>query len=153
MELKQIAELINRWEKLFDKKLSVYRLDPSIANCEKYFKDILDTNNFNEVNEFLHKVELIDQDVKIEFENNKIQEQIDKLKKEINDALHETTWSMLSDAPLSQEGKKLYRDYRQYLRDIPDLWKRKQINELKVMTFDEWRETPPIYKVEKKVIL
>ena len=114
---------------------------------------ILDTNNFNEVNEFLHKVELIDQDVKIEFENNKIQEQIDKLKKEINDALHETTWSMLSDAPLSQEGKKLYRDYRQYLRDIPDLWKRKQINELKVMTFDEWRETPPIYKVEKKVIL
>lgn len=153
MELKQIAELINRWESLFDKRTSVNRLDPSIANCERYFKDILDTNNFNEVNQFLDRVEKIDQDVKIEFEKNKIQEQIDRLTKEINSALHETTWSMLSDAPLSQEGKRLYRDYRQYLRDIPDLWKRKQINELRVMTFDEWRENPPVYKVEKKVIL
>lgn len=153
MELKQIAELINRWESLFDKSTSVNKLDSSIANCERYFKDILSTNNFNEVNDFLDKVEKIDKQVQIDFETNKVKEQIKKLEMTIKTALDDTTWSMLSDAPLSQEGKKLYRDYRQYLRDIPDLWKRKQINELKVMTFDEWRKNPPVYKVEKKVII
>ena len=70
-----------------------------------------------------------------------------------NEYLEDTMWAMLSDAPLSQEGKKLYREYRQYLRDVVQLWDNKQILDSKVMTFDEWRKNPPIYKVVKKVIL
>jgi hypothetical protein len=67
--------------------------------------------------------------------------------------LTDTIWAMLADAPLSQEGRALYRKYRQYLRDVVQLWDNKQILDSKVMTFDEWRKNPPVYKPEKKVIL
>ena len=67
--------------------------------------------------------------------------------------LNESDWIMLSDAPVSTEGRKLYREYRQYLRDLPSIWQNKQILEYKVMKFDDWKENKPIYKSEKKVII
>lgn len=67
--------------------------------------------------------------------------------------LSKTDWVMLSDAPISSEGRKLYREYRQYLRDLPSIWSDGQIKEYKVMKFDEWKDNKPIYKSKFKVII
>lgn len=153
MTIEEMQIILTRWQNLYDVRYSVSQLDLKVSNPEAFLKEIINTKTFNEANDILVEIEKIDQNFKTECERRKVEEETKKLEQDIKLALNETTWSMLSDAPLSQEGKKLYRDYRQYLRDIPDLWKRQQINELKVMTFDEWRKNPPIYKVEKKVIL
>lgn len=68
--------------------------------------------------------------------------------------LRDTIWSMLPDARLTSEGRKKYRDYRDYLRDFFDLRERKQLKDPDhVMTFEEWLEDPPRYKLEPKMIL
>lgn len=154
MELDEIKNIIQRWEKLYDAVYSVTKTFPEIANVELFFKkDLLGAKNFKYVDNLLSQIEEIDTKFRLECEQRKANEQINRIRVEIEKVLLETTWSMLADAPLSNEGKKLYRDYRQYIRDIPDLWKRKQILELKVMSFEEWRKNPPKYKVERKVIL
>lgn len=154
MDIYEIKDIVDRWEKLYDSVYSVKKAFPEVTNVELFFKkDILSAKNFGYIDKILKQIEKVDQEFKNECENRKANEKIDKVKSIIEQQLLNTTWSMLADAPLSNEGKKLYRDYRQYLRDIPDLWRRKQITELEVLNFEDWRKNPPVYKVERKVIL
>jgi hypothetical protein len=100
-------------------------------------------------NRALHEV-----DINVEkLEDEVMLKKIKKAEKEVNRLLLETTWSMLPDARLSQEGRRLYKEYRDYLRDFFDLYNRKQILSLEVLEFEDWRKDPPVYKLEKKVIL
>ena len=154
MELSEIKVFIDRWEALFDKNYSVNKLYPEFSNLDIFFKkEIMEAASVKIADKILTDIEEVDAEFKLECEKRKSEEEAKKLDKEIKEALTDTIWSMLPDAPLSQDGKKLYREYRQYLRDIPDLWRRKQITKLEVMNFDKWRENTPVYKVEKKVIL
>ena len=76
------------------------------------------------------------------------------LKSQRNGYLIDTMWSMLSDARLTGEGRKKYKDYRDYLRDFFELRERKQLkNPDHVMTFEEWIEDPPKYECKPKMIL
>lgn len=139
---------------LFDKRYSVNKFNSDITNCDLFFRqEIMGAENFRIADKLLIEIEEIDKQFKIDYEKRLKEEDLVKIKKKAREKLDDTTWSMLADAPLSNDGKKLYRDYRQYLRDIPDLWKRQQIKELKVMSFEDWRKDPPKYKIEKKVIL
>jgi hypothetical protein len=106
--------------------------------------------------EQLKKPNRLPNEVDVEFESLiKDEEELKKkeVAKEIEQKLTDTIWAMLPDARLSQEGRKLFKDYRDYLKDFFELYDRKQILELKVKNFDEWRKDPPVYKLEKKVIL
>jgi hypothetical protein len=78
----------------------------------------------------------------------------DYLKSRTNAYLHETMWSMLPDARLTSQGRKKYKEYRDYLRDFFQIREQGQLkNPDHVMSFEEWLEDPPIYKLEPKMIL
>lgn len=132
-----------------------------LAPMDQTYKDRIDSmiNTFLEAESYNHahnvilEIEKTDTLVKKEYKERKKQEELDHIFVYMKKALDDTAWSMLADAPLSSDGRKLYQNYRQYVRDVPELWQRKQITKLKVMTFDEWRYDPPIYKIEKKLIL
>jgi hypothetical protein len=87
-----------------------------------------------------------------DIEKVKIKLQEYSIKEDRKKYLKNTDWTMLADAPLSNEAKKEIRAYRQYLRDFPELWKNKQITEYRVLPFDQWQDNKPVYKVEKKNI-
>lgn len=57
-----------------------------------------------------------------------------------NNYLSYWDFTQLNDAPFTEKEKEEYRQYRQYLRDYPDVtsdW-----YEHNPMTFDEWKEAP-----------
>lgn len=54
--------------------------------------------------------------------------------------LKNTDYTQLADSPISSSEKRIYRDYRQYLRDVITWYDSKTILKAKVMTFKEWRD-------------
>lgn len=152
MDKSKLETLYVMWKEL--RESPVLNIVVKDSNKDLWFKENIEENTSYEVaKSFLDLISEKHQVYKKEQQKLELEKLKAEIRVEADEMLLHTGWSMLSDAPLSQEGKKLYRDYRQYLRDIIDLWENKQINELKVMTFDEWRDNTPVYKVEKKVIL
>ena len=58
---------------------------------------------------------------------------IEDLRRERNQLLKDTDWTQIPDAPLSDEMKNRYKQYRQALRDLPQNYG--TINELSDVTF------------------
>jgi len=81
-----------------------------------------------------------------EIEDKKRKEQFDHINAERKLMLYETDWTQLADSELEQKTKVEYREYRKYLRRIPELYKKGQVAELKVMSFEEWKKNKPVYK-------
>jgi hypothetical protein len=154
MTKKEKEKITFRWKGLCDYRMALAKYDPSIANAELFFQTkLLGAESYLDADELLRKLEACDEEAQELYEQEKRARFVHEMEDRAKEYLTDTIWAMLSDAPLSQEGRALYRKYRQYLRDVVQLWDNKQILDSKVMTFDEWRENPPIYKPEKKVIL
>ena len=62
-----------------------------------------------------------------------------KLREERDKILKSTDYTQLADAPISSEVKRLYREYRQYLRKLPNSYTDEYIAYYKVESFIEWR--------------
>lgn len=54
--------------------------------------------------------------------------------------LKECDWTQIADNSLSQEERKDFRAYRQYLRSIPELHNDESISSAKVYNFEQWKE-------------
>jgi len=54
--------------------------------------------------------------------------------------LAETDCTQLADYPLDSKAKALYRDYRQFLRNITNNYNDESIHRATVMSFEEWLE-------------
>jgi len=54
--------------------------------------------------------------------------------------LSSTDWTQLADSPLDTKIRQMYRDYRQFLRNLTLNYTDKSIEKHKVFTFDEWRD-------------
>jgi hypothetical protein len=147
MNLKKMQEYIKRWDSLFDVNYSFFKTFSDFPNKDLFFKEkILNEPNQKLAEERLSKIEIVDAEWKKECEFNKTKEKLKKLKKERKTKLQETDWTQLADCELNQKSKIEYREYRRYLRRIPELYKRGQITELSVMSIEEWRENKPVYK-------
>lgn len=153
MELNDMRKLIERWEGLSDQRYALDSVKPGVANLEVFFKEEVLKMNTVHAYQLMADLEKADEEYKLEQERRQREQLTKAMEGDIKQALDDTTWSMLPDAPLSNNGKKLYRDYRQYVRDIPELWDRQQISKFEVMSFEEWRKNPPVYKVVRKEIL
>jgi sulfatase maturation enzyme AslB (radical SAM superfamily) len=148
MKVAELKDIVDRWIDLNDAEKVVKELNYT-KGADEYFNEVvLNLGNYKAANKLLKKLERKDKKYK-RGEHRLLEE----LPAKIEEAINKSNWSMLPDAPLSQEGRKLYRDYRQYLRDIPELWERQQIKKIEVMTFEQWLKDAPKYKIEKKVIL
>jgi hypothetical protein len=64
----------------------------------------------------------------------------DILRKIRNKLLVETDHTQLADFPIDSKNRTLYREYRQYLRDLPRLYDNATIEKAKVKTFSQWKE-------------
>ena len=51
-----------------------------------------------------------------------------------------TDYTQLADCPLDTKTKQLYREYRQFLRNLPLCYNDESISKANVMTFEAWRE-------------
>lgn len=63
----------------------------------------------------------------------------DRIRKQRDALLVESDWTQLSDSPLSTEGKKDWRGYRDYLRAFPILHNDGSIVNAKIVSFKEWK--------------
>lgn len=62
-----------------------------------------------------------------------------RLREKRNKFLVETDKFMLPDFPITGPERAKYREYRNYLRNIPKMYNEETIKTAKVKTFDEWR--------------
>lgn len=150
MDIKRLANLTNRWISLHDANHSFFQVVKEWPSKEEYFKKmILEEEDHKLAEERMRIIEEADYAYKQQclkkLEMSDALE-IAETKKVMMAVLKETDWTQLVDAPLTTEEKKQWRSYRDYVRHIPKLWQRKQILELKVMTFEEWQKNPPVYK-------
>lgn len=104
-----------------------------------------------------HKQYLLPAEYTVEIKDNRdvlrkleVKAKWNNLRKERDEMLQKTDWTQLADAPIDSNQKCEYREYRQYLRNIPTLYQNKQILKLQVMSIEDWRQNKPIYKLEKK---
>lgn len=54
--------------------------------------------------------------------------------------LKETDWTQVADNSLTQDERKEFRSYRQYLRSIPELHNDESIGMARVYSFEQWKE-------------
>jgi len=111
---------------------------------------ILGEKNIDLAEERMKKIEETDRKWKIELQDQKRKEQVEKIRKESWKKLRECDWTQIADEPLSQEEKKEWREYRVYLGNVEYLWQNKQINKLEVMEFEQWKDNKPSFKPVKK---
>lgn len=146
-----------RWERLFDINYSVSTAFPEEANKELFYqKKILAETNEELYELRMKRIEEIDKAWKKECELAEQKAKMSKIMAEATIYLDASNKTQLPDAeyvdedfnvrPYTQEEKLEWREYRKYLRRIPKLFQRKQILELRVMTFEEWRKNKPAYK-------
>jgi len=54
--------------------------------------------------------------------------------------LYETDWTQIADNQMDSKNRQLYREYRQYLRDLPLGYNDESIERYRIMSFEEWKE-------------
>lgn len=146
-----------RWDRLFDINYSVSTAFPEEANKELFFQNKILAESNEELYELrMKRIEEIDKAWKKECELAEIKQRYKLITDQATILLDASNKTQLPDAeyvdedfnvrPYTQEEKLEWREYRKYLRRIPKLYQRKQILELRVMTFEEWRINKPAYK-------
>lgn len=129
-------EILERWKRLKHKEKLLFKMfnkdNNFISQVTRYFTNLEHTSTQ------LAKIEELET-LDVEYERREV--------------LKSTDWTQLADANLTSSERAEFRNYRQYLRDLPKLWKNKQILENRVMDFEEWRENPPIYEKKRKIKL
>ena len=141
MDYKKIAEFCERWEKLFDKNHSFHQVVKDEPNKDIWFKkNIMEYKDVNKAEELMSAIEKVDIKAKRDYEINITLETEQRLRKSRNEYLTLTDRTQLPDFPLSQDERKLYREYRQFLRDLPVSIRRKEYILKRVVNFEEWKK-------------
>ena len=68
-------------------------------------------------------------------------------RQERTNRLNSTDWTMLPDVDLDKKLREDYRKYRKYLRKLPELYRLKIVDELKVLSFDEYVDSY-LYRID-----
>lgn len=136
-EIARIANLKSRWSKLFDKRLA----NPDVANPDVYFRDsILKESDKNLAESRLAAVETKDAAEKIKYNAQQAKIPMEELRVERDAVLSSTDFTQLADAPITSAEKTEYRNYRQFLRELPQKISNQQWLEYRVPTFQEFKE-------------
>lgn len=64
----------------------------------------------------------------------------ERLRYKRNALLLDTDYTQLADCPLNSKQKAVYREYREFLRNITNNYNDESIERAKVMSFEEWKE-------------
>lgn len=136
-ELSRINDLNNRFNKLFDKRLAM----PEISNPDAYFRDmILKEVDKNLAESRMAAIEAIDSSEKTKAQNELNNKPMKDLREARDKILSKTDFSQLADAPFTSEEKIQYRNYRAFLRDLPNKIDLDQWLEYRVPSFEEFKD-------------
>ena len=107
---------------------------PQYRDPETYFTELI----ANETNKNIAEKRLrVLEDLVVRSEEDKAKKELERLRRERNELLRSTDWTQLPDAPLPQQVKKFYRKYREYLRELPEIYKSNKFGKA-AMRYDEW---------------
>lgn len=62
------------------------------------------------------------------------------LREDRNRVLEETDWTQIADCSMDSKLRHVYREYRQYLRNLPLSYNDSTIEQYRIMSFGEWRD-------------
>ena len=82
-------------------------------------------------------------EIKIEYINEKkiqADECFKKIREERDELLKNTDYTQLADAPMESKEKKIYREYRHYLRQLPSLLDDIVVLNYKIKTYEEFKK-------------
>lgn len=138
-ELARIQDLRDRFAALSDKGL--IQGETGISNPAAYFRDsILKNPNKDKAEQFMQGLESAHQ---AGIEKYHLGGNLDPnwaaLRSAREAILRDTDWTQLADAPVTTSERTMYREYRQYLRDLPTQYNAESIHLWKVKSFEEWK--------------
>lgn len=127
-------ELEERYKSLQDKNAIAAEL--GISNLDLYFRDNI-LNNPDEIGaeSLLENLERLDVEIDVPDSGDL---EFEKLRSDRNRILEETDKTQIADFPLTSKEKSKWRNYRQYLRDLPRNYNKTTIFKYKIMTFKEF---------------
>lgn len=115
-------DLQNRWNKIQDPAFCFYKLKLDIPNPQAYFRDKIYNELDRELAENrLAQIEKINKNVELEKKIERQNRKMIELKDWRNEMLKNTDHTQLADFPIDSKDRAKYREYRQWLRDLPYL--------------------------------
>lgn len=141
MDYRKIAEFCERWDRLFDKNYSYDQVIKDEPNKDVWFKkNIMEYSDVNKAEKLLGAIEKVDKKAKRDYEISITFEDEIRIRKNRDAYLALTDRTQLADFPLEQDERKLYREYRQFLRDLPVSIRKREYTLKRVVAFDEWKK-------------
>ena len=129
-----------------NKHLYIHTVLLDTPNPVKYLKDMIkDSSKDDEIRTIIKSILIAKEEYYSSLTDDTISD-VERMKLDRCKFLLETDFTQLADAPFTSAEKALYREYRQYLRDLPMIYKNAQILEPIAMNFDDWMLNKPIYK-------
>lgn len=140
--------LRGRTKDLLDADIHVYfhNIGSNVSNPAALFRDlIIDKDKDSEIRQLLLDLE----EAKRVHEDSLVAQQeineLDAMRADRDKLLAATDFTQLPDAPLNTAEKTEYREYRDYLRNLPELYANSQVLEAVAMEFSEWKLNKPVY--------
>lgn len=142
----RIQNLKDRFESIGDVHRVVDHAGISASNPAAYFRDMILGESDKDLAETRMSVIDSAKNAIIAAEGTEAEAKVmADMRSDRDGYLAKTDFTQLADAPLTTEEKTEYRNYRDYLRKIPELFEGGQIVEMKAMSFEEWKLDKPIY--------
>lgn len=127
-------------------RLEVFKSDPHLVcgrlgllqdqpNWALIFKSIIDNENV----ELLERMERELEQWNTEQVQAEAQAVVTKLRSDRDKLLSGSDWTQIADAPVSEEQRAEWVEYRAYLRSVPQLWDDQRMREPVVLKFDQWK--------------
>lgn len=128
---------IQRWKNLGDVTELLKAAAPNYQDPSVYLQRLI----LDETNPSLAEKRLkILEDLKLETIQEKLDVFLQEIRYKRDELLLKSDFSQLPDVPLTSEQKKQYREYRQYLRDLPKHIETSKRLDVRVRDFKDWKE-------------
>ena len=135
----RLESLKRRWDNLKITEEILQAAAPQFKDPKVYFqKLIVEEKNYDLASKRLTILESLI----IKDKQELLLIEVEKVWIKRNEQLVKSDFSQLPDVPLTSEEKKKYREYRQYLRDLPELvlHQKKHIGPIEFIEYVDWKE-------------
>lgn len=105
---------------------------PQYRSPEIYFQELIANEKDKNIAEKRLRVL---EDLLARTEEEKAEKALERLRRERDQLLRDTDWTQLPDSPVNASEKKLYRKYREFLRNLPSNTK---VVGNKALGYEQW---------------
>lgn len=129
----------NIYNLIQNKKEVAESLQLENANLYSFFLDkLVFSSNMSELATLLDKLLKLDKHHTQQKQNKILQKEYDLFLDKRCKFLAATDWTQLPDVDLTRTDKETYRKYRKYLRNLPNLYEKKIVDKLVVLSYKDF---------------